>query len=127
MMQYDDMKEFQESMGDMMNIGINDSLPTVETTQLQNEHSYSLGAKKIGRKQNTISVTAPTNNIINNDMSTYIKTDDEHFVSVSNESYLSELFLKQPVIMKLKYVSIGPFHSGEWNNKSIYWKMLFNI
>lgn len=121
MMQFDDQKEFQESM-DIMNVAINDSLP-METTELKQETSYSLGAKKIGRKQNTISVTAPSNNIINNDMSTYIKTDDEHFVSVSNESYLSELFLKQPVIMKLKYVSIGPFHSGEWNNKSIYWKV----
>ena len=69
-----------------------------------------------------ISITAPDNNIISNDIDSYQRNGD-HFVSVSNESYLSELFLKQPVVMKLKYVSIGPFDADEWNDKLLYWKI----
>eukprot|EP01083_Nonionella_stella_P020902 57978_1 len=47
----------------------------------------------------------------------------DDFVSISNESYLCEQFLKQTVVMKLKYVSIGPIVSEEWNNKCIHWKI----
>lgn len=68
------------------------------------------------------STSTECNNIISNDQSAYIKNDD-HFVSISNESYLSEVFLKQPIVIKLKYITIGPLGRTEWTNDAIHWKI----
>ena len=102
--------------------------PTIELLDSQKLPLYDLGGdhELLGEKH-AKHESQSLNNMISNDRSIYGKTGDEHFVAVSNESYLSELFLKQPIVLRLKYVSLGPFARAEWSDKAVSWKLRISV